>query len=363
MSQELFVAAIKANDVDIAGAILKKAGKKDKERWLAGSLELAARKGHLAMLDFLIENGAKPDYLVHEHLPPTSIYEAYTEAEKGVDCVPVLARLLKAKANPESYSVRGGRRVLDAAAAAGNLRVVKFLLENKADSKKVDHRNGGGTALSEATKAGHSAVIRVLQEDIRKNEGKQTTSIDMVKLGSAINHFSAKASIQPTIKLAPHRDGTLLARVIYPATDVGKQAAITTLAEISKFLQANSVKDITRAKVLDSIGDDFASEGEWFFSLTVNQCEKLVTLTPVQDAKQTLAKNGFFSAQNSGFAPAVAVLGGPGGPPQVEKESAGEKPPKVEESAGEKPPKVEESTGGKPPKVKAPDDESPCLVM
>ena len=150
-------------------------------------LVMASRDGDLAMVQFLIENGAKVDFDFHGNTELTmAIASGYLEVaevlvqnganpnakgclgetalRKGVNKGYVdLVKYMIEKGGDVNEKSEGGWTALMKASSEGNIEMVKLLLENGAD---VNAKNDcGDTALMNASYLGHSNVVNLLLEN------------------------------------------------------------------------------------------------------------------------------------------------------------------------------------------------------
>ncbi|KAL8911353.1 MAG: hypothetical protein Q9172_007688 [Xanthocarpia lactea] len=111
-------------------------------------LQAAARGGHLAVVERLLQEKAD-----------VNAAAAALKVAAGRGHLPVVERLLQGKAHVEIAAT-----VLQAAARGGHLAVVERLLQEKADVNAAATSQGGRTALQAAAEGGHLAVVeRLLQ--------------------------------------------------------------------------------------------------------------------------------------------------------------------------------------------------------
>lgn len=112
-------------------------------------LQIAARQGHQAILELLLEHNAKVDPPGHSPL-----HEAAALGHNGI------TRLLLQAGAQVNAKTEKGRTPLHAAARHGHIHVLKLLLENHADTALTD--NQGLTALDMALEAGHQNIAQAL---------------------------------------------------------------------------------------------------------------------------------------------------------------------------------------------------------
>jgi len=120
------------------------------------ALTMAADKGYLDMVEWLLKNGAKINQAMKDGAGPL-----YFAAYRGH--VDVLKCLLQngAKVDEEKNN---GSTPLHIAAQKGHLKIVECLLQNGADINKANNR--GFTPLPVAKKSGHQEVVKMLASHV-----------------------------------------------------------------------------------------------------------------------------------------------------------------------------------------------------
>jgi ankyrin repeat protein len=128
------------------------------------AIQLAAAKGHLAVVERLLQENADINAAAVNN-GRTALQAA---AEGGY--LAVVERLLQENAHVNAAAaVRAGRTALQAAAEGGHLAVVERLLQENAHVNAAGGW-GGRTALQAAAEGGHLAVVeRLLQENADVN--------------------------------------------------------------------------------------------------------------------------------------------------------------------------------------------------
>jgi beta-lactamase regulating signal transducer with metallopeptidase domain len=121
----------------------------------------AARSGRSDIMRFLLDQGADPNGVVEGDGSPLIAAAAHGKLDQ--------VQMLIDRGADVNLAVEGDENPLMNAAEQGNLRIVQLLVEKGADihTKIFNERHDGGgewrTAISQARKNGHTAVVQFLQ--------------------------------------------------------------------------------------------------------------------------------------------------------------------------------------------------------
>jgi ankyrin repeat protein len=130
------------------------------------ALYWAAKGGHPAVMQLLLENGADIEAKNSKGWTPL-----HSAAERGNEAVVYL--LLEKRADAKAKD-KSGWMALHSAARSGHKAIVRLLLSTNDDDVNAEDKEGN-TALHEAAGNGHNAVIEVLLENRANIETKNST--------------------------------------------------------------------------------------------------------------------------------------------------------------------------------------------
>jgi ankyrin repeat protein len=130
------------------------------------AIQLAAAKGHLLVLEKILQEGAD----VNAAAATGRYSRTALQAAAGGGHLAVVERLLQENVDINAATGRYGRTALQEAAGGGHLAVVERLLQENADVNATAAGWDGRTALQAAAEGGHLAVVeRLLQENADVN--------------------------------------------------------------------------------------------------------------------------------------------------------------------------------------------------
>jgi ankyrin repeat protein len=195
-----FLKACEEGEINQVKSILEAQSKKDKQVFInqTGSeerngLHLACGHSHFIIMKYLLQQGANPC------LPDSEgYYPLHYAVIKNQHCTPNLLEVLlhalsenKIK-KTDAINVKGpyGRTPLHTAALFGNLRAVKWLVEQGAEVNVVEIRGAEHTPLHNAAYKGYAEVVRYLLEHganpLLLNAGQETALFEALFEGREV---------------------------------------------------------------------------------------------------------------------------------------------------------------------------------